>query len=181
MLKYILGLLKNLFNPAVSLFIKIDSESVVSRKAKVYGKTQVTKSTIGDYSYVGRYSRVVHAFDIYGKIPASSSSYGAVVNNTFSMMRFVLRKCQTIIMRVLPRKKLNTMGCNNDIVVSLTSFLKRLNTLWLTIESLKRQTIVPSKIVLYLINEEVSKEDLPQSLLKEIDDIFEIRFRSGKL
>jgi len=61
MLKYILGLLKNLFNPAVSLFTKIDSESAVSWKAKVYGKTQVTNSTIGDYSYVGRNSRVVHA------------------------------------------------------------------------------------------------------------------------
>ncbi len=61
MFKYILGLLKNLFNPAVSLFTKIDSESAVSRKAKVYGKTQVTNSTIGDYSYVGRNSRVVHA------------------------------------------------------------------------------------------------------------------------
>lgn len=61
MFKYILGLLKNLFNPAVSLFTKIDSESLVSRKAKVYGKTQVTNSTIGDYSYVGRNSRVVHA------------------------------------------------------------------------------------------------------------------------
>lgn len=61
MLKYILGLLKNLFNPAVSVFTKIDNQSVVSRKAKVYGKTQVTNSTIGDYSYVGRNSRVIHA------------------------------------------------------------------------------------------------------------------------
>lgn len=61
MLKYILGLLKNLFNPAVSLFSKIDNISVISRKAKVYGNTQVTNSTIGDYSYVGRNSRVIHA------------------------------------------------------------------------------------------------------------------------
>lgn len=61
MFKYILGLLKNLFNPAVSVFTKIDNQSVVSRKAKVYGKTQVTNSTIGDFSYVGRNSRVVHA------------------------------------------------------------------------------------------------------------------------
>lgn len=61
MLKYILGLLKNLFNPSVSLFVKIDDKSVVSRKAKVYGNVQVTSSTIGDYSYVGRNSRVVHA------------------------------------------------------------------------------------------------------------------------
>ena len=61
MLKYLIGLLKNLFNPAVSVFTKIDNQSVVSRKAKVYGKTQVTSSTIGDYSYVGRNSRIVHA------------------------------------------------------------------------------------------------------------------------
>lgn len=61
MLKYILGLLKNLFNPAVSLFTKIDDKSVISRKAKVYGKTQVTNSTIGDFSYVGRNSRIIYA------------------------------------------------------------------------------------------------------------------------
>lgn len=61
MLKYILGLLKNLLNPAVSLFAKIDDKSVISRKAKVYGNTQVTDSTMGDYSYVGRNSRIIHA------------------------------------------------------------------------------------------------------------------------
>lgn len=61
MLKYIIGLLKNLFNPAVSLFVKIDDRSVISRMAKVYGRVQVTDSTIGDYSYVGRDSRVIHA------------------------------------------------------------------------------------------------------------------------
>ena len=61
MLKYLLGLLKNLFNPAVSLFAKIDDLSVISHKAKVYGKTQVTDSTMGDYSYVGRNSRIIHA------------------------------------------------------------------------------------------------------------------------
>ncbi len=61
MLKYLLGLLKNLFNPAVSFFTKIDDKSAVSRKAKVYGNTQVTNSTLGDYSYVGRNSRIIHA------------------------------------------------------------------------------------------------------------------------
>lgn len=61
MLKYILGILKNLFNPAVSLFALIDDKSVISRKAKVYGRVQVTYSAMGDYSYVGRGSRVIHA------------------------------------------------------------------------------------------------------------------------
>lgn len=61
MLKYLLGLIKNLFNPAVSLLVKIDDKSTISHKAKVYGLTQVTSSTIGDYSYVGRHSRVIYA------------------------------------------------------------------------------------------------------------------------
>ena len=61
MFKYICGLFKNFFNPAVSLFAKIDSRSFVSRKAKVYGQVQITDSVVGDYSYVGRYSRVIHA------------------------------------------------------------------------------------------------------------------------
>ena len=61
MLKYLIGLLKNLFNPAVSLFAKIDDKSVISRKAKVYGNVQVSNSTMGDYSYIGRNSRLVYA------------------------------------------------------------------------------------------------------------------------
>ena len=61
MLKYILGFFINLFNPAVSLFAKIDNKSVISRKARVYGNVQVTSSSMGDYSYIGRNSRLIHA------------------------------------------------------------------------------------------------------------------------
>lgn len=61
MLKYFLGLLKNLLNPAVSIFTTIDNLSHINRKAKVYGHTHIANSTIGAYSYVSRNSRVVHA------------------------------------------------------------------------------------------------------------------------
>lgn len=61
MLKYIIGFLVNLFNPAVSLFAKVDNKSRISRKAKVYGWVQVSNSTMGDYSYLGRRSRLIHA------------------------------------------------------------------------------------------------------------------------
>lgn len=61
MIKYIIGFFLNLLNPAVSLFAKIDNKSIISRKAKVYGHVQVTHSTMGDYSYVGRNSRIIHA------------------------------------------------------------------------------------------------------------------------
>lgn len=61
MLKYIIGFLINLFNPAVSLFAKIDNKSKISRKAKVYARVQVTHSTMGDFSYIGGNSRIIHA------------------------------------------------------------------------------------------------------------------------
>lgn len=61
MLKYLLGFLKNLFNPAVSLFSKVDNLSCISCKARVYGRVQVSSSTIGDYSYVGRDARIIHS------------------------------------------------------------------------------------------------------------------------
>ncbi len=61
MLKYFLGLLKNLFNPSVPLFCKIDDVSVVSRKAKINVFTKIFRSTLDDYSYVGKNSSLVYA------------------------------------------------------------------------------------------------------------------------
>lgn len=122
-------------------------------------------------------------FDIYGNIP-SLSTKSRIYSFLPSVCRYCLRKAQSFVMK---QKKVNTHylsnteNVNQEIVVSLTSFPKRLDTLWLTIESLKRQSIVPLKIVLYLINEEVTVDQLPKSLVAEIDDLFEIRFRDGKL
>lgn len=61
MIKYIIGVLINIFNPAVSFFCKIDNKSRVNRKAKVYGGTQIYKSSIGKYSYLGRRSYLIYA------------------------------------------------------------------------------------------------------------------------
>jgi len=61
MLKYILGLIYNLLNPAVGLFMLIDNKSKVSKKAKVYNFTQIYKSKIEDYTYISRYTAIVNA------------------------------------------------------------------------------------------------------------------------
>lgn len=57
---------------------------------------------------------------------------------------------------------------NQKIIVSLTTYPKRIPTIWLTIETLLRQTIKPDEIILWLANEqfENSFEDLPESLLR---------------
>lgn len=61
MKKYILGFLKNLFNPAVSFFAKIDNLSKVDKKAKIYRKATVFNSKIGSYSYLAKRSSAVYA------------------------------------------------------------------------------------------------------------------------
>ena len=61
MIKYILGLIINLINPGVSLFAKIDNKSKINKNAKIYGGSQVLKSSIDAYSYIGRRTSVVNA------------------------------------------------------------------------------------------------------------------------
>lgn len=61
MLKYLLGLFKNIFNPAVHLLVQIDTESKVNKLANIYSFSKIFKSKIGKYSYVGRKASVVYA------------------------------------------------------------------------------------------------------------------------
>lgn len=52
------------------------------------------------------------------------------------------------------------------IIVSLTSFPQRINTVWLTIETLLRQTVQPDYIILWLSKEQFdTKNNLPRNLL----------------
>ncbi len=61
MLKYIIGLIINFFNPAVSIFAKIDNVSKVSKKARINSNVQVFHSSVGDYSYIGGGTNLVNA------------------------------------------------------------------------------------------------------------------------
>lgn len=61
MIKYILGLLKHLFNHAVSLGAMVDNLSVIDKKAKINRKTKVFNSSIGAYSYLSKHSSLVYA------------------------------------------------------------------------------------------------------------------------
>lgn len=61
MLKYILGLLKHLFNCAVSSDALVDNLSIIDRKAKICRHTKVFNSSIGAYSYLSKHSSLVYA------------------------------------------------------------------------------------------------------------------------
>lgn len=69
------------------------------------------------------------------------------------------------------------------IIVSLTSFPQRINTVWMTIESIIRQNCKPEAIVLWLSRTQFPNEfeDLPLHLLKQIDNGLSIKFVDGDI
>ena len=64
----------------------------------------------------------------------------------------------------------------DNIIVSFTSYPARIKNVWMVVDSLFRQKLLPSQIVLYLSEEDFPyKEDnLPQTLLKYCDERFKI-------
>ncbi|WKJ88632.1 hypothetical protein QZJ86_11415 [Methylomonas montana] len=92
--------------------------------------------------------------------------------------RFILLKY--ILYSLL--KKSSGVECNDKkIIVSLTTYPKRLNVVHLAIESLLNQTIKPCKIILWLSGDEISEFSVPLSIKKLVRRGLEIRFMNGNL
>lgn len=71
---------------------------------------------------------------------------------------------------------------NPNFIVSLTTFPKRIDKVWLTIESILRQIDKPDKIILWLYDGEFDGYDsLPKSLQKQQKRGLDIRFCSENL
>lgn len=78
-----------------------------------------------------------------------------------------------------PRTKIgvNKLPREKKIIVSLTSFPKRINTVWLTIETLLRQSVKPDSVILWLAASQFDGlNSLPKELLKLQDRGLTIRF-----
>lgn len=83
------------------------------------------------------------------------------------------------LLRLYPKPLKQT----NDIVVSLTSFPKRIGKVWMVIDSMFHQQLPPEKILLYLSKEEFPNErmDLPKRLLNYEKLGLKILFRDENL
>lgn len=77
--------------------------------------------------------------------------------------------------------KLSDRQCD-DLIVSLTSFPARINDVWQVVECMKRQTLLPEKIILWLSQEQFpTKATIPKNLRDREDDIFSIRLVEGDI
>ena len=87
-----------------------------------------------------------------------------------------LRQIRTLLMeqrihafreKTLMSKEMGISGerlCDNEVVVSLTSFGKRIYDVHLAIESIMQGTVKPNRIVLWLSEEEFKGKPLPRML-----------------
>lgn len=82
------------------------------------------------------------------------------------------RMCEVMLWVLWGIKKMlgiypQPLSAHNRIVVSFTSFPKRINTVWMVVESMFRQKMRPDKVCLYLTKEEFpeGKSSLPKRLL----------------
>lgn len=65
---------------------------------------------------------------------------------------------------------------DRELVVSLTSYGKRINTVFQAIESIFLQSLKPNRVILYLGENEFALDNLPLSLKKQMERGLEVRF-----
>lgn len=75
MIAYIKGLIKNLFNPAVSIFSIIDHKSSINRLSKINRGAKIVNSNIDRYTYVGGGSLIINT---------EIGSFSSIANNVCS-------------------------------------------------------------------------------------------------
>lgn len=78
--------------------------------------------------------------------------------------------------------KVTSEGSRKGVIVSLTSFPARINTVWITVESLIRQQVQPEHIILWLSKDQFpTKESVPSKLWEQCNRGLEIRFVDGDI
>lgn len=94
-----------------------------------------------------------------------------------SPARRIIRKLSNHRLPLFLAKPTRKKGqITKGLIVSFTSFPARIKEVWMVVESLKRQTMLPEKIILWLSKKQFpSIEDIPQNLKQCEDSLFEIR------
>lgn len=93
-----------------------------------------------------------------------------VKNKIISKIKSLKNKLDIIKYRLYNLLKrssgINLPSRSQPLIVSLTTYPKRFNVVYLTIESLMNQTMKPDKIILWLAKDELSEGKVPQKILK---------------
>ena len=97
-----------------------------------------------------------------------------------SVVRAITRKVSNVILPIVLKNTCKTIlrpSTNEEVILSLTSFPLRTGKLWMVLESLLRQTIKPSRIIVWLSKCQFpTEESVPVSLLNYREKGVDIEF-----
>ncbi|MEZ9368103.1 glycosyl transferase [Shewanella sp. 10N.286.51.B2] len=111
---------------------------------------------------------------LINKLNASSN----VINNLDGTIDFKIKSNYYFNLALTSSESLVKSGINDEtgVIVSLTTYDKRIHDVHLVIESIGMQTVKPDKIVLWLDENEFSLETIPLILHKQIERGLEVCF-----
>lgn len=126
----------------------------------------------------------MNKLEFYTRIYGSLHNYGKMPYWLFTPVRRLVR---WLAYKQLPKylsrpERRGRRPVEKGLIVSFTSFPARIDGVWQVVESLKRQTILPEKIILWLSKDQFpTMECVPQNLWREEDGLFEIMMVEGDI
>jgi len=122
---------------------------------------------------------------IFTAFYSSLYSYKGIINRLLSPVRRVIRSIANLVLPSYLSCRVSYKNCTKvqlpDVIVSFTSFPARIERVWMVVECMRRQTVMPKKVILWLSKEQFPGLNLPDSLKNRIDDFFEVRFVEGDI
>ena len=92
------------------------------------------------------------------------------------LRRFIRYWANKLLPLYLRRTAVREGAPKEGVIISLTSFPARIATVWQVVKSLRNQTILPEKIILWLSRQQFpTRDSVPRSLWEQVDTLFEIR------
>lgn len=124
----------------------------------------------------------MNALDLFTKIYGKLHNYGMPFWVMTPFRRAVRGLANIVLPKYLSRPYKQKARVEKDLIVSLTSFPARIDKVWQVVECLKRQTVLPEKIILWLSKDQFPNgEGISVSLRKQEDKLFEIRLVEGDI
>lgn len=121
------------------------------------------------------FNALIHPFDTIASIVDTKNAelLKKISDNKFDCVAHDLTKA---CLNSQEQGVTNDIICNNEVVVSLTSYGKRIHNVYLAIESIMQGSVKPNKIILWLSEDEFQNQDLPITLQKQISRGLDIQF-----
>ena len=118
----------------------------------------------------------MNSLDIYTKVYGCLCSDYYVWFKLMSPFRTIVRKLGNRFLPSYLKRYSESPRVYPNLLVSLTSYPARINDVWKVIECLKKQSVLPEKIILWLSYDQFKNRScIPEEVLQQEDGLFEVR------